>query len=146
MTVAFSALTGKPSRHSEKSSTRVSKALVTWYARFEIVLGRALCDRQWCTEHPGLRSANVSGVMPTGLSDRSDGVQRVVLPADLSSVPAARSLIRTDLVARGVWDEVVDNTLLVVTELVSNAVTHAGPVVHGHENGIMMVWTVENGL
>src|SRR5690625_2466911 len=84
--------------------------------------------------------------MPTGLSDRSDGVQRVVLPADLSSVPAARSLIRTDLVARGVWDEVVDNTLLVVTELVSNAVTHAGPVVHGHEHGIMMVWTVENGL
>lgn len=84
--------------------------------------------------------------MPTGLSDRSEGVQRVVLPADLSSVPAARGLIRADLVARGVWDEVVNNTLLVVTELVSNAVTHAGPAIHGHEDGVLVAWTVENDL
>lgn len=88
----------------------------------------------------------MSGVMPTGLTDRSDGVQKVVLAAALSSVPAARRRVRADLVARGVRPDVIDNTLLVVTELVSNAILHARPATTGAQAGVVLLWTIENDL
>lgn len=88
----------------------------------------------------------MSGVMPAGLSDRSDGVQKVVLAAALSSVPAARRRVHDDLVAKGVRREVVDNTLLVVTELVSNAILHARPATDGGQAGVVLLWTIQNDL
>lgn len=88
----------------------------------------------------------MSNVMPAGLSDRSDGVQKVVLTAALSSVPAARRRVRDDLLARGVAREVVDDTVLVVTELVSNAIMHARPATDGGRAGVVLLWTIEDSV
>jgi anti-sigma regulatory factor (Ser/Thr protein kinase) len=46
------------------------------------------------------------------------------LPADVSAAVAARALVREVCAAWGLWD-VVDEAVLVVSELVSNAVDHA---------------------
>ncbi len=51
------------------------------------------------------------------------------LPADLTSASAARAFTRESLAEWNVTD-VVDDTLLVVTELVNNAVTHARSECH----------------
>ncbi|MGH8825759.1 MAG: ATP-binding protein [Jiangellaceae bacterium] len=48
-------------------------------------------------------------------------------PSLPSSVPAARHLVRDDLVQRGLPTRVVEDCLLVVSELVANAVRHARP-------------------
>lgn len=88
----------------------------------------------------------MTAVMPTGLPDRSGGVQKVVLAAALSSVPAARHRVRADLIARGVRPTVIENTLLVVTELVSNAIVHARPAKDDARAGVVLLWTIQDDL
>jgi serine/threonine-protein kinase RsbW len=48
-------------------------------------------------------------------------------PSMPSSVPAARHLVRDDLVQRGMPARLVEDCLLVVSELVGNAIRHARP-------------------
>jgi anti-sigma regulatory factor (Ser/Thr protein kinase) len=52
------------------------------------------------------------------------GRRQAEFPADVSAAVAARALVREVCAAWGLWD-VVDEAVLVVSELVSNAVDHA---------------------
>jgi anti-sigma regulatory factor (Ser/Thr protein kinase) len=52
--------------------------------------------------------------------------ERIVLHADPSSVGAARRFCARTLAGWGASDELVDSVCLVVSELVTNAVLHAG--------------------
>jgi anti-sigma regulatory factor (Ser/Thr protein kinase) len=66
-------------------------------------------------------------------------------PSLPSSVPAARHLVRDDLVQRGMPARLVEDCLLVVSELVGNAIRHARPRpsranVNG-AGGIRLRWT-----
>jgi len=49
-------------------------------------------------------------------------------PSAPSSVPAARHLVRDDLVQQGLPVRMVEDCLLVVSELVANAIRHARPL------------------
>ena len=49
-------------------------------------------------------------------------------PSAPSSVPAARHLVREDLVQQGLPVRMVEDCLLVVSELVANAIRHARPL------------------
>ncbi|MFJ2577820.1 ATP-binding protein [Kitasatospora aureofaciens] len=62
-------------------------------------------------------------------ADPAEGVWRFPVPASASSVPRTRHAVRDRLLAQGMagvrYQELVDDLLLIVSELVSNAVTHA---------------------
>ncbi|WP_374105929.1 ATP-binding protein [Kitasatospora sp. RG8] len=59
----------------------------------------------------------------------AEGVWRFAVPAAEASVPRTRHAVRDRLLAQGMagvrYQELVDDVLLIVSELVSNAVTHA---------------------
>lgn len=59
----------------------------------------------------------------------AEGVWRFPVPASEASVPRTRHAVRDRLLAQGMtgvrYQELVDDVLLIVSELVSNAVTHA---------------------
>ncbi|WP_078891748.1 ATP-binding protein [Streptomyces sp. NRRL S-350] len=59
----------------------------------------------------------------------AEGVWRFPVPAAQASVPRTRHAVRDRLLAQGMagvrYQELVDDLLLIVSELVSNAVTHA---------------------
>ncbi|MFE7594994.1 ATP-binding protein [Kitasatospora sp. NPDC057512] len=59
----------------------------------------------------------------------TEGVWRFPVPATEASVPLTRHAVRDRLLAQGMtgvrYQELVDDLLLIVSELVSNAVTHA---------------------
>jgi serine/threonine-protein kinase RsbW len=55
----------------------------------------------------------------------------LLLPHATTSVGAARAQVQRDLVQKGVPDDLVDNTVLVVSEIVSNALKHARPLRDG---------------
>jgi serine/threonine-protein kinase RsbW len=50
------------------------------------------------------------------------------LPSTAGSVPVARHLVRDDLAARNLPARVIEDSMLVVSELMSNAVRHARPL------------------
>ncbi|GAA1398163.1 ATP-binding protein [Kitasatospora putterlickiae] len=58
-----------------------------------------------------------------------EGVWRFTVPAEQASVPRTRHAVRDRLLAQGLaenrYQELVDDLLLIVSELVGNAVTHA---------------------
>ncbi|NED98810.1 ATP-binding protein [Phytoactinopolyspora halotolerans] len=63
----------------------------------------------------------------------------------VSSVPKARHAVAADLHSVGVPQSVLDNVLLVVTELVSNAILHAKPIqLSEAEVGVILRWTVSD--
>jgi len=62
--------------------------------------------------------------------DRVD-VATVLLPYTTTSVGDARARVQRDLVEKGVPADLVDNTVLVVSEIVSNALKHARPLRDG---------------
>ncbi|MFE4513816.1 ATP-binding protein [Kitasatospora sp. NPDC056783] len=68
------------------------------------------------------------GDAPAG-SGPAEGVWRFPVPAIEASVPRTRHAVRDRLLAEGLtgvrYQELVDDLLLIVSELVSNAVTHA---------------------
>lgn len=59
----------------------------------------------------------------------AEGVWQFAVPAAEASVPLTRHAVRDRLLAQGMagvrYQELVDDVLLIVSELVSNAVTHA---------------------
>jgi anti-sigma regulatory factor (Ser/Thr protein kinase) len=58
-------------------------------------------------------------------------------------VTAARHLVRADLVARRLSSHVVEDALVVVTELVGNAVRHARPLRGENRPGVVILrWDV----
>lgn len=56
-----------------------------------------------------------------------DATRTAEFPSAAGSVPAARHLIRDDLHGRGVPSPTIEDVLLVVSELVGNAVQHGQP-------------------
>ncbi|WP_280671876.1 MULTISPECIES: ATP-binding protein [unclassified Kitasatospora] len=66
---------------------------------------------------------------PGGLEEAGKGLWRIVAAAQESSVPQVRHAVRDLLRAQGItgpcYQDVTDGLLLIVSELVTNAVTHA---------------------
>lgn len=67
----------------------------------------------------------------------------VFLPHTPSSVSAVRKRLFAELRASGVFDEVVDDAAVVVSELISNALRHARPLPSGD---IRVSWAWEGEL
>ncbi|WP_165368250.1 ATP-binding protein [Phytoactinopolyspora endophytica] len=63
----------------------------------------------------------------------------------VSNVPTARHAVADDLRKVGVPKAVLENVLLVVTELVSNAILHAKPIELSDSGvGVILRWTVSD--
>jgi anti-sigma regulatory factor (Ser/Thr protein kinase) len=59
-------------------------------------------------------------------------------------VPAARHLVCDDLAARDLPQRVIDDSLLVVSELMTNAVRHAQPIrAAGRTDSVRLHWAAE---
>lgn len=56
-----------------------------------------------------------------------------------SSVTAARHLVRDDLRTRGLPSRVIEDALVVVTELVGNAIRHARPLRGTNRSGVVLL-------
>lgn len=81
--------------------------------------------------------------MGHGMAIGATGERATDLVSSPSSVPAARHLIRDDLAARGLPRRVVEDALVVVTELMGNAVRHARPLDRSGPSGMVRLrWTV----
>jgi serine/threonine-protein kinase RsbW len=79
----------------------------------------------------------------TPVDARGEG-RAVEFPSVPSSVPAARHLVRDDLVARKLPWRVIDDSMLVVSELMTNAVSHARPLrLAGHADSVRLRWTAD---
>lgn len=66
----------------------------------------------------------------------------VHLPCAPASVAFARRALSSDLLAAGVFDQAVGDAILVVSELVSNAILHAYPL-PGEQ--LKVAWVVDDG-
>lgn len=74
---------------------------------------------------------------------RSYSARTVELSTKVSSVPRARHVVAEDLGNKGIPISVIENVLIVVTELVTNAIRHARPVSLGEvRSGVVLAWTV----
>jgi anti-sigma regulatory factor (Ser/Thr protein kinase) len=67
----------------------------------------------------------------------------LTVPHERTGVGAARHAVCDQLAARGIATEVLDDAVLVVSELVSNSVKHAAPLPGGQ---IAVGWGVDGGL
>lgn len=91
------------------------------------------------------RERTTVGDVATSSRVLADGGRTVHLVAAVSSVPLARHLVRDDLERRGVRPAGVDNSVLVVTELVTNSILHARPLrLEGDRFGVVLTWTVDD--
>jgi anti-sigma regulatory factor (Ser/Thr protein kinase) len=66
----------------------------------------------------------------------------VHLPCTPASVAFARRALSADLCAAGVYDQAVGDAILVISELVSNAILHAYPL---PGERLKVAWTVDDG-
>jgi serine/threonine-protein kinase RsbW len=72
------------------------------------------------------------------------GYRSAEFPKAPSSVPAARHLVRCDLGATDLPQRVIDDSVLVVSELMTNAVLHARPLrANGGRGAIRLRWTAD---
>lgn len=67
------------------------------------------------------------------------GERTAELDSAPSSVTAARHLVRDDLRTRGLPSRVIEDALVVVTELVGNAVRHARPLRETDRSGVVIL-------
>jgi anti-sigma regulatory factor (Ser/Thr protein kinase) len=79
-------------------------------------------------------------VSTTAIVGKAPDVTTVRLPAKPSSAAVARQRIAADLVEQDVAAPIVDDVVLVVTELVSNAIRHAEPLPDGQ---VTVSWQVD---
>ncbi len=85
-----------------------------------------------------------SSTHPSGSSDAPVGEKRTIrLQWAPSAAPRIRREVVADLVARGVSASVVDESEVVVSELVANAIRHARPLPDG---AIRVHWKVKNDV
>jgi len=66
----------------------------------------------------------------------------VLLPCAPASVAVARRRLAADLTAAGVFDGVVGDAVLVVSELLSNAIRHARPL---PGSKLLLAWALDGG-
>jgi anti-sigma regulatory factor (Ser/Thr protein kinase) len=77
-----------------------------------------------------------------GLAAQGESARTAELPSTPSSVTTARHLLRDDLFERGVPNRVIDDALVVVTELMGNAVRHGGLLpMDGVPGSVRVRWT-----
>ncbi|WP_162606514.1 ATP-binding protein [Jiangella asiatica] len=82
-------------------------------------------------------------VVATKREARSNSARLVELTGEVSNVPHARHLVAEDLRTTSVSPAVVENALIVVTELVTNAILHAQPLtLSGTRDGVLLQWSV----
>jgi serine/threonine-protein kinase RsbW len=74
--------------------------------------------------------------------DEGSQVTTVRLPATPASAAALRHQITADLTEQPVAPALIDDVVLVATELVTNAIRHAEPLVGGQ---VTVTWTVDGG-
>lgn len=67
----------------------------------------------------------------------------VLLPHAPSSVAIARKRLSSDLIASGVFDTVVDDANVIVSELLSNALRHARPLPSGQ---VRVTWSYQGEM
>jgi anti-sigma regulatory factor (Ser/Thr protein kinase) len=67
----------------------------------------------------------------------------VLLPCAPASVAVARRRLSAELVAAGIFDGAVRDTILVVSELLSNAIRHARPLPGA---SVQLAWALDNGV
>lgn len=76
---------------------------------------------------------------------RVGGVKIAELPSTASSVPVVRHLVRDDLAGRQLPRRLVEDALVVVSELMGNAVRHARPLDSGNSAGCVRVqWSASS--
>jgi anti-sigma regulatory factor (Ser/Thr protein kinase) len=66
----------------------------------------------------------------------------VLLPCAPASVALARRRLAAELTAAGIFDAVVGDAVLVVSELLSNAIRHARPLAGSN---LLVAWALDNG-
>lgn len=66
----------------------------------------------------------------------------VLVPFAVTSVGEARRALRADLLARGADRSLVDDAVLVLSEVLANAVLHARPIKDGH---LRVCWSLLDG-
>jgi len=66
----------------------------------------------------------------------------VLLPAAPASVAIARRRLTEELLSVGIFDPVVGDAALVISELLSNAIRHARPL---HGSWLRVAWSVDGG-
>ena len=66
----------------------------------------------------------------------------LMLPFAASSVGVARQRLVSDLIAAGIYDSAVCDAALVISELLSNALRHAGPLPGAK---IRVAWRIDGG-
>jgi anti-sigma regulatory factor (Ser/Thr protein kinase) len=66
----------------------------------------------------------------------------VLLPCAPASVAVARRRLAADLLAAGIFDAAVRDAVLVVSELLSNAILHAHPLPGAR---LLVTWVVDGG-
>ncbi|MFG1998099.1 ATP-binding protein [Spirillospora sp. NPDC048911] len=67
----------------------------------------------------------------------------VLLPHAPSSVAVARKRLGSDLIASGVFDSVVDDASVIISELLSNALRHARPLPSGQ---VRVTWSYQGEM
>jgi anti-sigma regulatory factor (Ser/Thr protein kinase) len=67
----------------------------------------------------------------------------VLLPCAPASVAVARQRLAAELVAAGVFDGAVRDAVLVVSELLSNAIRHARPLAGAN---VQLAWALDDGV
>jgi anti-sigma regulatory factor (Ser/Thr protein kinase) len=67
----------------------------------------------------------------------------VLLPCAPASVAVARNRLAADLVAAGILDGAVGDAVLVVSELLSNAIRHARPLPGAN---LQVAWAIDDGV
>lgn len=76
---------------------------------------------------------------------RVGGVKTAELPSTPSSVPVVRHLVQDDLAGRQLPRRLVEDALVVVSELMGNAVRHARPLDTGNSAGCVRVeWSASS--
>jgi anti-sigma regulatory factor (Ser/Thr protein kinase) len=70
---------------------------------------------------------------------RNGPICSVTVPHERSSVSAARHALAAELDANGIGTPIRDDAVLVLSELVSNAIKHAAPLPSGY---ISVCWTI----